>query len=155
MPVDRSYIAPYAATDSQAYQALTALANFSDALEKAAGVRVGGTAAAQAPAPAQASWIIAAATGHYTIQITNPAAAGSVAVQHQVRSATNQQFDANSAVSTFTLGLGQTTLDVVDPNLAKYWQIRSRYQGSAWNNWLTYANASGVVALNAGVLRTS
>ncbi|HUX66399.1 MAG TPA: hypothetical protein VMV31_02805 [Terriglobales bacterium] len=154
MPVDRSYIAPYAATDSQAYQALTALANFSDALEKAAGVRVG-SAAAQAPAPPQASWTIAASQGHYMLQIVNPTSSGSASIQHQVRSATDQNFNANSAVSTFTLGLGQTTLDVVDPNLSKYWQLRSRLQGSAWNNWLTYANAGGVVALNAGVLRTS
>lgn len=159
MPVDRAYITPYAITDSDLYQALTQLANFSDALESAAGIQVGpGRTSSSAPAPAAASWQIEAANGHYLIQIVNPVPAGNglqAALQSQVASATSLAFDANSATTTYTLGIGQTTLDVIDPNVAKYWRLRSRYAGSGWNAWLTYANASGVAALNAGALKTS
>ena len=155
MPVDRSYIAQFAYDPAQTdlYQALTQLANFSDTLEQKAGIRVSATGST-APAPAASQWAIAAAAGHYLIQITPPAAA-TAPVQHQLRSALDQNFDANSSVFTYTLGLGENTLDLVDPNETRYWQMRSRYQGSGWNNWLSYATAAGVVALNAGALRTS
>lgn len=157
MPVSRAYITPYATSDSNLYQALVALANFSDGLETATGVRVGqagSTAQTQAPAPPQASWTITAAQGHYQISIANPASV-TAPVQHQLQSASSTNFDADSSTTTFTLGLAQTTLDVVDPNLALYWRLRSRTSGGAWNNWLTYSGTSGVVALNAGALRTS
>jgi len=155
MPVDRSYIQPFAQRDSGAFLALTALANHADALEAAVGVRVGATGSvARPPAPPAASWTITASQGHYVIEISAPDAATSP-VQHQLRSATSELFDANSATSTYTLGLGEGTRDIVDPNFAKFWQIRSRYQGSAWNSWRSYTTAAGVAALNAGALRTS
>lgn len=159
MPVDRSYIQPLATDPDPGqrnlYQALTALANFGDTLEKAAGVSAtGGSGAAQAAAPAQATAAITAAQGHYVVQMTNPQNAAA-AIQHQLQSAISQNFDANSATNTFTLGLGALSLDMVDPNENRYWRWRSRYQGSAWNPWRAYATAAGIVALNAGVLRTS
>jgi hypothetical protein len=158
MPVDRSYIASFAYDPASLalFQALTQLANFSDALEAAAGVRVGaGGGPSAAPAPAPASWTIAAAQGHFLVAITNPASAGSTPLQHEIQSAASTLFDANSAVSDYVLGLGQTTVDIINPNLTLYWRLRSRTPGSAWNSWLLYANASGVAALNAGALRTS
>ncbi|MGH9482514.1 MAG: hypothetical protein ACRD1L_10545 [Terriglobales bacterium] len=157
MPVDRAYITPYATSDSDLYQALAGLASFSDGLEQAAGVRggrAGSAAQTQAAAPPAASWAITASQGHYLIEITNPASA-TAPLQHQLQSASNTNFDTNSATTTVTLGLGQTSLDVINPNVSLYWRIRSRFQGSTWNTWLLYANAAGVVALNAGVLRTS
>lgn len=159
MPVDRSYIQPLATDPDPGqrnlYQALTALANFGDTLEKAAGIRAtGGSGAGQAGAPAAAAAAITAAQGHYVVQMTNPASAPAP-VQHQLQAATSLHFDADSATNTYTLGLGQLSLDLVDPNETRYWRWRSRYQGSGWNAWRTYATASGVVALNAGALRTS
>lgn len=156
MPVNRAYINGYATLDSDLYQALTALANQCDAIERAAGVVLGapqGSQAALAPPPA-AQWTITTAQGHYVIQIVNPAAAAAP-IQHQIRSGLDQNFNANSDVATFTLGLGEATRDIVDPNETRYWQIRSRYQGSSWNPWASYATSYGVVSLNAGALRTS
>lgn len=155
MPVDRSHINGFATGNSSLYQALTALANHADALEKAVGVQVtGGKSSALLGAPPMASWTITAANGHFVVQITNPDSAAA-AIQHQIRASVSSAFDAASGVATYTLGLGETTRDVVDPNASKYWQIRSRYQGSSWTGWRTYATASGVVALNAGPLKTS
>ncbi|MGH8115525.1 MAG: hypothetical protein ACREPS_10810, partial [Rhodanobacteraceae bacterium] len=105
-------------------------------------------------APSTAQWTIAVSQGHYVVQITNPASAAAP-VQHQIRSSLDQNFNANSSMVTFTLGLGEATRDIVDPNESRYWQIRSRFQGSNWNSWASYATAYGVVALNAGALRTS
>jgi len=154
MPVNRAYISGYAVSDTQAYQALTALADFSDRLEQSMGVLVGTGTAATLPAPPAAQLTIAASEGHYVVQITNPSSA-TAPVQHELRSSSDLNFNVNSSLATFTLGLGQTSLDVVDPNVPRYWQIRSRYQGSAWTGWRTYANSNGVQALNAGVLRTA
>lgn len=155
MPVNRAYINGFATANGPLYQALSALANQSDALEKAAGLVLGTSSGSQAssPAPAAAQWTITARNGHFLVQITNPASA-TAPVQHQVRSGLNQNFDANASVASYTLGFGQTTLDVIDPNEARFWQIQSRYQGSAWNGWSTYTGPSGAMALNAGALKT-
>ncbi len=158
MPVDRSYIAQFAydPANNALFQALTQLANFSDALEQAAGVRVGaGGGTAAAPAPAAASWTIAAAQGHFLIAIANPAAAGTTPLQHEIQSAASTLFDANSSVNDYVLGLGQATVDIIDPNTTLFWRLRSRTPGSVWNSWRLYADAGGVAALNAGALRTS
>jgi hypothetical protein len=163
MPVDRSYIMQFAYDPAQVnlFQALSSLANFSDGLEQAAGVTVGASSTstqAQTPAPAQATWTIAAANGHYMISITNPTVSGQTTqplIQHTVRSALDQNFNANSSMNTYSLGFGQISIDVIDPNETRYWQIQSRYPGSNWNNWLTYSTSAGVVALNAGNLVTT
>lgn len=156
MPVNRAYINGFATSNAALYQALTALANQADALERTAGVTLGTPGGSQAAtaAPAAAQWTITASQGHYVVQITNPAAA-TAAIQHQIRSALDENFNANSTMATFTLGLGEGTRDIVDPNETRYWQLRSRYQGSNWNSWRSYATTAGVVALNAGALRTS
>lgn len=156
MPVNRSYINGFAVSNPPLFQALSTLANQSDALERAAGVVLGGPAAgsAAAPAPPPAQWLITASEGHFVIQITPPAGA-TAPMQHQLRSALNQSFNLHASVNAYTLGLGECTRDIVDPNETRYWQIRSRYQGSDWNSWSAYATSYGVVALNAGDLRTS
>jgi hypothetical protein len=158
MPVDRSYIAQfaYSPADVNLFQALTQLANFSDALEQAAGVRIGSSgASAGAPAPGMASWTITAAEGHFQIMIANPVSLGATLLQHEIQSAASTLFDAHSGVSDYVLGLGQTTADIVSPNQPLYWRLRSRTPGSAWNSWRIYAGATGVASLNAGALRTS
>jgi hypothetical protein len=154
MPVDTSYITPLASDPSTVnlYQAFTTFAQFMNSLENAVGVNAGSKTSVQsAAAPKQASWkITAAGNGHFVIQITNPS--GTAPIQHQIASATDQSFDANSNSTMFTLGFGQTTLDIVDPHVTKYFRIQSRTAGSAWNSWLIYANASGVVSLASGAL---
>jgi len=158
MPVSRAYINPIANRDPNQYQAFTDVANFVDALEQAAGVRVGGAASGttSTPPPAAVSWTITAGNGHFLLQMDAPQeTAQQPPVQHQVASATSQAFDAAGAVTTFTCGFGETTRDVIDPGVTKYWRLRSRYAGSDWNAWRTYATSAGVVALSSGTLKTS
>ena len=155
MPVSRAHISPYASTDTNQFQAFTDLANFMDALEKAIGTRVGG-ASASTPAPAAVGWTITAAEGHYLIQIADPSGSGvQPPIQHQIASSAAADFGAAAAVNTYTLGVGETTRDIVDPGVVKYWRLQSRYQGSEWNGWRLYATAAGVVALASGALKTS
>lgn len=160
MPVSRGYIAAFAADpdSDDLFQALTDLANFSDALEQASGQPVNAGTGATTPAPATASWTITAANGHFLVQITNPTPSGNAVqgpIQHQIASAVDQNWDANSQMTTYTLGVGEVTRDLVDPGVTKYWRLRSRYPGSAWNSWLTYSTTAGVVALSPGALKTS
>ncbi|TAN23905.1 MAG: hypothetical protein EPN33_03560 [Acidobacteria bacterium] len=155
MPINRSYINGFAVSNPLLFQALSTLANQSDALERATGVVLGApSGGAAAPAPPPAHWLITANQGHFVIQITTPANA-TAPVQHQIRSALNQSFNLQASVNIYTLGYGECTRDIVDPNETRYWQLRSRYQGSSWNAWAAYATSYGVVALNAGALRTS
>lgn len=155
MPVSRAHIASYATTDTNQFQAFTDLANFVDSLEKAIGVRVGSTASTTAP-PAAVSWTITASEGHYLIQIGDPTGTGTQPpIQHQIASSTTADFEDAAAVNTYTLGVGETTRDFVDPGVTKYWRLQSRYPGSAWNGWRLYATSAGVVALATGALKTS
>lgn len=49
----------------------------------------------------------------------------------------------------YTLGLGQTSLDVCDAGGFKWWRARWRYLGSAWSDWLIYAGAGTVPEIPA------
>ncbi|HXR96989.1 MAG TPA: hypothetical protein VN709_04015 [Terriglobales bacterium] len=158
MPVSRAYIAPFATSDGNQFQAFTDLANFVDALEAAIGVRLGSGARASAPAPA--SWTITAADGHVLIQISNPTGSGvqpapQPMVQHQIASSASQTFDPSAGTTTYTLGMGETTRDIVDPGVTKYWRLQSRLAGSAWNGWRMYATSAGVVPVATGALKIS
>ena len=156
MPVNRAYITPYATTDSNAYQAFTVLANFADALEQAIGVRLGANGPSNAPAPAPVGFGVSAGNGHFLIQIDDVAASAvQPPIQHQIASSTSADFADQGAITTYTLGLGETTRDIVDPGVTKFWRLRSRSAGSAWNAWQLYSTAAGVVALSSGTLATS
>lgn len=160
MPVSRAYIAPYAVTDSSLYQALSDLANHADALEKALGVCVAASAtapvAAAAAPPAPVSWSVQAGNGHFLVQIADPAMPGvSAPLLHQLETSLDGNFDANGSVNRYTLGVGQITLDLVDPGVTKYFRLRSRQQGSNWNAWRTFSTKIGVTALASGALKTS
>ncbi|HEY7855887.1 MAG TPA: hypothetical protein VIC32_05540 [Terriglobales bacterium] len=166
MPVSRAYIAPFASSngsnDGNQFQAFTDLANFVDALEAAIGIRLG--SGARASAPAAASWTITAANGHFLIQISSPTGSGArpaaqptmqPMVQHQIASSTSQTFDPSAGATTYTLGMGETTRDIVDPGVTKYWRLQSRLAGSAWNGWRMYTTSAGVVPVATGALKIS
>ncbi len=156
MPVNRANFAPFAVSDSSQFQAFTDLANFADALERAAGVRIGANGASNTPAPAPATWTVSALNGHFVVQVTDqPSSATQPPVQHQIASSTSINFDNLAGITTYTLGLGETTRDIVDPGVTKYWRLQSRYPGSAWNGWRLYATSSGVAALSSGPLKTA
>lgn len=156
MPVSRAHITPYASVDANQFQAFTDLANFVDTLEKAIGVRVGGSANNSAAPPPAVSWTVTAGNGHFLIQIGEAGGTGTQPpIQHQIASSATADFSDAEAVTTYTLGVGETTRDIVDPGVTKYWRLQSRYPGSAWNGWRLYATAAGVVALASGALKTS
>lgn len=160
MPVSRGWINQLLQADPVAWRATTDLANHADALEQSLGVEVlsgqqAGAALRPAP-PAPSAWTIAAGSGHFAVALTPPSGAPqSRWIQYELQSATDTNFNANSNVSTFTLGLGATTLDVVDPGVTKFWRARWRTLGSSWSGWRNYASAGGVVALSSGPLKTS
>ena len=156
MPVSRGWINQLLPADSVAWRATTDLANHADALEQSLGVEVlsgqqAGAALRPAP-PAPSAWTIAAGSGHFAVALTPPNGAW---VQYELQSAKDTNFNANSSVSDYTLGLGATTLDVVDPGVTKFWRARWRTLGSSWSGWRNYASAGGVVALSSGALKTS
>lgn len=155
MPVSRAYIAPFAATNNSEFQAFTALANFCDALEQAIGVRIGANGSSSVPPPPPAQWTISAANGHYLVQITNPNGSSQAPIQHQIASSTDVNFDAQGSTTTYSLGVGETSRDIVDPGVTKYWRIQSRHPGSTWNGWRLYSTSTGVTALSSGALKTS
>lgn len=156
VPVSRTNILPLAGPFTMQFQALMDLANFADSLEQAIGARLGAGAATQAAAPLASDWAITALNGHYFIEITPPAGSSLLPpVQHQIACANDQTFDVNSSSVVYTLGLGETSRDIVDPGATRYWRLRSRFPGSGWNAWRMYATAAGVTALNSGTLKTS
>lgn len=153
MPVDRQWIDGYAVDRPDLYQALTSLADASDAMESAAGLSLG-TQAQQAPVPAAPSqFAVTAANGHFVLTVSPPAPPPMV--QYEAQSAVDQNWGSGSQISDFLLGFGQGSLDVVDPGATKFWRLRWRAAGSAWSKWLTYSNSQGVVALSSGNLVTT
>lgn len=156
MPVNREWIEPYAAERPDLYQALTSLADQSDAIEAAAGLLIPATGQAQAatPGPPQA-FSVTAASGHFAVAITPPANTPPPLIQYQLQSGLDQNWNSASGVATYTLGFGAQTLDVVDPGVTKYWRARWRSVGSAWSGWQTYSGSQGVVALSSGNLATT
>lgn len=158
MPVNRAFIEQFAYSEDQntidLFQALTQLANFSDALESATGVNLSPSSSSQsaaAAAPASGTWSVTGASGQFTVQLT-PDPSVTAPVQYQIQSAVDQNFDANSSVQSFTLGFGQQTLTIVDPGSTKFFRMQCRTQGSGWSTWLMYADATGVTAVVAGSL---
>lgn len=140
------------------YQALSSIADGIDQVHSAIGIQpVPGSGSGTAhPAPAPVQFSVTAGNGHFIVTVTNPTVSGiQVPLQHELQSAKDTNFNANSSVTTYTLGVNQLSLDVVDPGVTKYWRIRSRYQGSGWNQWQFYSNSSGIVSLSSGTLKTS
>lgn len=156
MPVSRGWINQLLQPNPVAWRAATDLANHADAMEKSLGLAIVSgqqtNGAVLPPPPAPDSWTILAANGHFVATIAPPSG---VWVQYELQSATDRNFDANSNVSTYTLGLGAASLDVVDPGVTKFWRARWRSLGSSWSGWRDYATASGVSALSSGALKTS
>lgn len=156
MPVSRANILPLAGPFTMQFQALMDLANFADSLEQAIGARVGAGAGVQTAAPPASAWTITAENGHYRIELIPPSATSLLPpVQHQIACANDRNFDANSSSIIYTLGLGETSRDIVDPGTTRYWRLRSRFPGSDWNAWRLYTTADGVTALSSGALKTS
>lgn len=155
MPVSRGWINQLLQSDPTTWRATTDLANHADALEETVGVRILSGQQPQvsgAPVPpAPVAWSITASNGHFSIAFTPPPGAW---IQIDLQSATDTNFNAHSNVSTFTLGLGAVSLDVVDPGTTKYWRARWRSLGSAWSGWRMYSASNGVVALSSGPLKT-
>jgi hypothetical protein len=76
-------------------------------------------------------------------------------MQHQIASSTSQTFDPSAGATTYTLGMGETTRDIVDPGVTKYWRLQSRLAGSAWNGWRMYTTSAGVAPVATGALKIS
>lgn len=149
MPVSRGWINQQLKQRPDLWRALSDIANAHDALEKALGAGIGTGSAASAPG-APASWTITASSGQYVHQIAPPA--GAAPLQYQLQSALTAGFVNATEYKTYTLGLGASTAAVFDPGQSKFWRLRWRSAGSAWSNWLAYADAQGTHAVASGGL---
>src|SRR6266700_826870 len=77
-------------------------------------------------------------------------------VQHELQSATNLNFDAASNVTSYGPS-PQIHYDILDPNVQKFWRVRSRLANSQYNAWTFFINPSvcGPIAVDSGLLRTA
>lgn len=133
-----------------------------------------GSQAPNNPPPSPAQFTVTGANARFHIVITNPqnlqpksAAvllqnAGvnlnstGAAIYHQLQSAVDTNFNANSNVSTY----GPTTdvvLDIGDPNTTKFWRLRSSFDQVNWNAWQIFQSAAvcGPVAIWSGLVASS
>lgn len=149
MPINRSYMTGIAQSHPELFQALRALADHADAMEKAIGVTINNGVGVAAIKPKSATLAAAVANGTIAVELTNPSASGSTPIQHQVQLSTSPAF---TNAKTLTLGLGQTTQQVVAPSSNTYIRFRSRYQGGDYNEWTPYTTNQGVTALQTGPL---
>jgi hypothetical protein len=124
--------------------------------------------------PPFATFNVQGVDGHWIFTLTNPedqtAPSPSVrrrwlsenrnqigrTILHQIQSATDTNFDANSNVTTYGPS-DKTSYDETDPNQTKFWRWRSSYDGENWNDWKYFENGivCGPGTVWSGLMRGS
>lgn len=127
-----------------------------------------------AVAPPPASFTVAPLDGKFIIAIANPqnvlpqsvailqARAGAsvnglhAPILHNLQSATDLNFNAASGVTDYGF-TSATAYTFQDPNVTKFWRLRSSYDGQNWNQWQIFSNPStcGPAGVYSGMLRTA
>lgn len=80
---------------------------------------------------------------------------GRFPIVHNLQSATDLNF--NNASNLVDYGIsGQLGYEIQDPNVTRFFRVRSSYDGQNWNNWTVYSSAAtcGPVGVWSGLLRT-
>lgn len=142
--------------------------NLRNALLLIDGALSASTTTATAPA---SSFAVQGIDGKFLISITLPANIRAVsplqrAIQsrvagaprglvHQLRSATDNIFDAAGGVTVYGPS-SQLQWEIQDPNQTKYWELRSSYDGVNWNDWqpLIDPTVCGIVPVWSGLAST-
>jgi hypothetical protein len=128
-----------------------------------------------AEAPPQCQFAVSGQDGKFTIEIANPQdqqplstgiAQGLVwlpsnaarnSVIHNLQSCETVDFDAANGLTDYG-DSSQLTYHFQNPNVTLFWRVRSSYDGTNWNQWQIYGNATiacGPIGVYSGLLRTA
>ena len=160
MPINRHLFLGLRVSDPETYQGISELLDYVESLagqlrlEPRPAAQVSAAAALPPPLPA-AGFQVTGADGHFEISIANHPSNQSL-VYHELASSTNRQFDAAGASAVFGPE-NRTQWTIADPAAAKYWRLRSKYLGSAFNApiYFTQPGADGPSTVASGVLRSA
>ena len=77
-------------------------------------------------------------------------------ILHNLQSATDLNFDQNSSLKDYGTS-SQLMWTDQDPNVTRFFRLRSSYDGKTWNAWQTYSNAltCGPIGVWSGLLRSA
>jgi hypothetical protein len=124
--------------------------------------------------PPQASFTVTPLDGKFMVAIANPQNVQPQSVQilqnraiasinarnapivHNLQSATDVNFNAASNIVDYGIS-PVTAYTVQDPNITRFFRLRSSYDGINWNQWQIYSSAltCGPVGVQSGLLRTA
>jgi hypothetical protein len=127
-----------------------------------------------AKAPPKAVFSVAGIDGKFITTVVNPqdviaqspTIARALALQgsnanhapiiHQLQSATNTKFDLSSSLKEYGIS-SQLLWTDQDPNVIRFFRLRSSYDAKTWNDWQIFSSAStcGPVGVDSGLLRTA
>lgn len=134
----------------------------------------GASAASKAPPPPAASFAVSGQDGKFKVAIVNPqdvqplspailiaqARAGLnrqlTPILHNLQSSPDLNFDNNSGVTDYGIS-SQLAYEFQDPNVTKFFRLRSSFDGQNWNAWQIYSSplTCGPVGVQSGLLRTA
>lgn len=124
--------------------------------------------------PPPANFTVTPLDGKYMIAIANPENIQPVSVQiaqaravgsvnalsrpivHNLQSALDINFNAASGITDYGIS-PVTAYTIQDPNVTKFWRLRSSYDGKNWNQWQIFSDPTvcGPEAVYSGMLRTA
>jgi hypothetical protein len=135
----------------------------------------GQVVAIKTPDPADIA--VTGVDGHYYVKLTNPVDSlppslivardrrsqgiygpppAARTIYHEVQSATGLAFDSASNQTSYGIS-EQLNYDITDPNVTRYFRVRSSYDRKTWNDWKYFYDAAvcGVAPVWSGLLRSS
>jgi hypothetical protein len=134
----------------------------------------GASALSTVPPPPAASFAVSGEDGKFKVAIVNPqnlqplspailmaqARAGLnrqlTPILHNLESSPDLNFDNNSGVTDYGIS-SQLAYEFQDPNVTKFFRLRSSFDGQSWNAWQIYSSplTCGPVGVQSGLLRTA
>jgi hypothetical protein len=123
-------------------------------------------------APQPAVFSVVGIDGKFLIAITNPqdinpqsvtlmqlqiqagVNAANLSIVHELQSATDTNFNQDSGLIDYGVG-PQLAYEIQDPNVTKFWRLRSSFDGQTWNDWQIFSSAAtcGPVGVWSGLMR--
>jgi hypothetical protein len=158
--LSRHYFLGLRNQDPQTYHGLNAMMDYMEAMaaqlgvEPAPAAQVAARASVPPPLPASGFQVVGV-DGHFQIAITDNAA-NLQPVWHEIASATSMNFDAASGLLVYGPD-ARTQWTIPDPASSKYWRLRSKLLGSAFNSpQYFHAISSGApIPVSSGLLRSA
>ncbi len=157
MPLSRQHFLGLRASDPETWLGVSELMDYVESLagalqlEPRPAAQVSAAAALPPPLPAAAFQVVGQ-DGHFVISIVNHPSNQSL-IYHELASSTSRQFDLPGSLAVFGPE-NRTHWTIADPAVSKYWRLRSKYLGSAFNApvYFTQPGGDGPSAVASGVL---